>query len=137
MVKDIYDAFIEQQEEIDASISIPSIFDYLSSSDASFETASSNQLQHLQLFYAHNIVTNTIGVIFYHNHSETGEMVDKLQSIKSEGFNLVNPCYRMLKNYIDLDQVHVFGDLSPGQILEKFIWIEEMCLQLGDKNRVK
>ena len=106
----------EQNEGAPADGSGPSLdlLGGLSSSDASFETASSNQLQHLQLFYAHNIVTNTIGVIFYHNHSETGEMVDKLQSIKSEGFNLVNPCYRMLKNYIDLDQVHVFGDLSPG-----------------------
>ena len=138
MIKDIYRAFMEQQEPIDASVSIPSIFDYLSSSDASFETASSNQLQHLQLFYAYNLVTNTIGVIFYHNHTETGELVDKLQSNKSNhGFNLITPCYRMLKNYIDLERVHIFGDLSPSQILEKFNWIEEMCLQLGNENRFR
>ena len=128
MVKDIYDAFILQQEPIDASIFLPGVFDYLQSSDASFETVASNQLQHLQLFYAYNIVTNSIGVIFYHNHTETGELVDKLQSTKKEGYNLIEPCYRMLKNYIDLDRVHTFGDLSPGQILEKFVWIQEICL---------
>ena len=92
MVKDIYDAFIEQQESIDASTYIPSVFDHLQSSDASFETASSNNLQPLQLFYAYNLVTNTIGVIFYHNHTETGELVKKLQSNKKDSFNLVNPC---------------------------------------------
>ena len=110
MVQDIFDAFMIQQEPIDASIKLPTVFDYLQSSDASFETASSNQLQHLQLFYSYNTVTDSIGVIFYHNKTVSNKMENKLE----KEYNLLEPCYRMLKNYIDLDRVHKFGNLSPS-----------------------
>ena len=79
MVKDISRALITQRDKIEASVFIPTVFEYLQSSDASFETAQSNQLQHLRLFYSKNVVTKSIGIIFYHNSSKDGAIQNKLE----------------------------------------------------------
>ena len=69
----------------------------------------------LQIFYSHNIVTDSIGVIFYHNNiSKRYNNKDKIENTLEKSYNLIEPCYRMLNNYIDLDRVHKFGNLSPS-----------------------
>ena len=67
----------------------------------------------LQIFYSHNIVTDSIGVIFYHNKISK-YYKDKIENKLEKEYNLIEPCYRMLNNYIDLDRVHKFGNLSPS-----------------------
>ena len=67
----------------------------------------------LQIFYSHNIVTDSIGVIFYHNNTSK-YYKDKIENKLEKEYNLIEPCYRMLNNYIDLDRVHKFGNLSPS-----------------------
>ena len=132
MVNDIFRAFIVQQDQSEASISIPTIFDQLQSSDASFETASSNQLQHLQLYYAKNIVTHSIGIVFYNEGTDRGKFEKKLKT-----FGYVDNCKKMLQEYIKLDRVHVFGCYSTSQILEKFNWVKQLCLRNGKQNSSK
>ena len=43
----------------------------------------------------------------------------------------------MLKEYLKLDRVHVFGGYSTGQILEKFNWVKSLCLRNGRQNSSK
>ena len=92
------------------------MFSYLQSSDASFETAQVLLMKPLQIFYSHNIVTDSIGVIFYHNNTSKHykDNKDKIEKKLELDYNLIEPCYRMLNNYIDLDRVHKFGNLSPS-----------------------
>ena len=74
MVKNILLAFIESADRNNAITLIPWCLDFIDSSDAQFETASSSKIQTLQLFYQHNIVTHSIGLVFYHNGIEDGEL---------------------------------------------------------------
>ena len=64
------------------------------------------------LFYQHNLVTHSIGLVFYHNgiHYTSEKLDSELQD--KEKMNTVVPCRDMLKKALKLDQVHVFGDIS-------------------------
>ena len=44
MVKDILSAFIENKDRINAMVQLPQVFEFLSSGDATFETASSTKI---------------------------------------------------------------------------------------------
>ena len=35
----------------------------------------------------------------------------------------------MLQSYIHLDKVHVFGNISSGQVLEKITWLKQNCIK--------
>ena len=93
--------------------------DFIDSSDALFETAQSSRIQTIMLFYQHNLVTHSIGLIFYHNgiHYTKKKLDSELQD--KEKINAVVPCRDMLKKALKLDQVHIFGDISMSQLLEK------------------
>ena len=67
MVKNILLAFIESADRNNAITLIPWCLDFIDSSDAQFETASSSKIQTLQLFYEYDTVTHSIGLVFYHN----------------------------------------------------------------------
>ena len=80
MVKNILSAFIESADRINCMTLIPWSLDFIDSNDAQFETASSSKIQTLQLFYKHDIVTRSIGLVLYHNalHPIRKEMYDYL-----------------------------------------------------------
>ena len=44
MVKDILSAFIENKDRVNAMVLLPQVFEFLSSGDATFETASSSRI---------------------------------------------------------------------------------------------
>ena len=44
MVKDILSAFIENKDRVNAMVQLPQVFEFLSSGDATFETASSTRI---------------------------------------------------------------------------------------------
>ena len=77
------------------------------------------------LFYQHNLVTHSIGLIFYHNgiHYTKKKLDSELQD--KEKINAVVPCRDMLKKALKLDQVHIFGDISMSQLLEKIDFVIE------------
>ena len=67
MVKNILFALIEGADRINCMTLIPWSLDFIDSNDAQFETASSSKIQTLQLFYKHDLVTHSIGLVLYHN----------------------------------------------------------------------
>ena len=67
MVKNILLALIEGADRINCMTMIPWSLDFIDSSDAQFETASSSKIQTLQLFYKYDTVTHSIGLVLYHN----------------------------------------------------------------------
>ena len=67
MVKNILLTFVESADRVNAVTLIPWCLDFIDSSDAQFETASSSKIQTLMLFYKYNTVTYSIGLVFYHN----------------------------------------------------------------------
>ena len=74
MVKSILFAFMENADRLNCMVLIPEALEFLKSDDASFETASSNRIQTIMLFYRHNLVTHSIGIVFYHNQYEKGRL---------------------------------------------------------------
>ena len=46
---------------------LPSVFEQLEGTDASFETASSASIQTIKIFYKHKVVTKSIGLVLYNN----------------------------------------------------------------------
>ena len=77
------------------------------------------------LFYKHNLVTHSIGLVLYHNgiHFTYEKLDSELQD--KDKINAVVPCRDMLKKALKLDQVHVFGDISMSQFLEKIDFVIE------------
>ena len=124
MVKNILLAFIENADRNNAMTLIPWCLDFIDSSDAQFETASSGKIQTLQLFYQYDKVTYSIGLVFYHNQIYGGKIDDDLQN----RCNSVGPCHQMLKKALKLDQVHTFGNISVSQLVEKFDFVTERVL---------
>ena len=74
MVKSILFAFMENADRLNCMVLIPEVLEFLKSDDASFETASSNRIQTVMLFYRHNVVTHSIGIVFYHNMFRKGRL---------------------------------------------------------------
>ena len=76
------------------------------------------------LFYSNNIVTHSIGIVFYHNGEYSGGYFDDwLES--EEHLNVVIPSKKILKLCLKLDEVHVFGNLSKSGIIEKIDYLIE------------
>ena len=78
MVKNILLAFVENADKLNCVTLIPWALDFINSSDAQFETASSSKIQTLQLFYRHDTINDSIGIVFYHNRFWKGEIKDDL-----------------------------------------------------------
>ena len=76
MVKNILHAFLQNSDRIDSKVLIPQTLENLKSNDASFETASSSGIQTLMLFYRHGLITQSIGLIFYHNWFRWGMLTE-------------------------------------------------------------
>ena len=66
MIQDLSNVLKSQYDRTTFSIEFPDCFNDLLGNDASFEMALSNTLQPLRLIYEHNVVTDSIGVIFIH-----------------------------------------------------------------------
>ena len=80
------------------------------------------------LFYRHNLVTRSIGIVLYHNiilGRGHGKSEGKLSNSLQRG---ATPCVTMLKEALKLDRVHKFGDISISQILEKMDFVTELTL---------
>ena len=74
MVKNILTAFIKNADRNNAITLVPWCLDFIDSSDAQFETASSSKIQTLQLYYEYDTVTHSIGLVFYHNEIDDEEL---------------------------------------------------------------
>ena len=124
MVQNILLALTQNADRVNAKVLIPQAFEYLSSNDAQFETVTSSRIQTVMLFYIENLVTHSIGIVFYHNKTlSKGIYNDELQN--SLKYNAVYPCLNLLKKALKLDQVHTFGDLSLSQLVEKLDFLTE------------
>lgn len=66
------------------------------------------------LFQSLDLVTHSIGLILYHND------FSGLDHDLQKEHNSVIPCRDMLKKALKLDKVHVYGDISRSQLVEKF-----------------
>ena len=66
MVEDLLSALLLNSDRVNQKVVIPNAFEYLTSRDASFETATSARIQTLMLFHRYDIVTHSIGFVFYH-----------------------------------------------------------------------
>ena len=78
------------------------------------------------LFYSKNLVTHSIGVVFYHN-GEYG--VDGDDMVECQDYiNAVIPSRKILKIGLKLDEVHTFGDLSKSQLIEKIDYLTEISI---------
>ena len=64
MVQDIVKSFETNLNRDNLSVQIPDVFERLKGKDVKFEMVSSNTCQPLNLFYNHNIVTDSIAFIF-------------------------------------------------------------------------
>ena len=95
MIKNILLAFIGSADRINCMTLIPWSLDFIDSSDAQFETASSSKIQTLQLFYKHNIVTHSIGLVLFHNETFS-------KGLKHSG-KTVASSHQMLKKTLKLD----------------------------------
>lgn len=98
MVENILDAFMENLDKLNATVLIPPAFDFLKSGDAQFETSTSARIQTLMLFYRHDLVTHSIGLLFY-NEKSIHQASDDLH----KKFGLVVPCRDMLKKVLKLN----------------------------------
>ena len=67
MVKDILKALLENADRINFTVLLPQALDQLKGNDASFETASSSSIQTVKLYYVKDVVTKSLGLVFYHN----------------------------------------------------------------------
>jgi hypothetical protein len=63
--------------------------------------------------------------VFYHNEIEDGKLSRDLMTDSDFGVAL---CPQMLKKALKLDQVHIFGDLSVSQLLEKMDLMNELTV---------
>ena len=126
MVKNILNALIQNADKINAMVLLPSCFENIIGTDAQFETATSSQIKTLMLFYRHKVITTSIGLVLYHNDPYKEEEKDRLQN----EYDVVAPCAKMLKKALKLDRVHIFGDISLSQLLEKM----DFCTELGLAN---
>ena len=73
MVKDILNALIKGADRINFTVLLPQALDQLKGSDASFETASSSSIQTVKLYYVKDVVTKSLGLVFYHDYIYEGE----------------------------------------------------------------
>ena len=64
MIDDVTDALLHKYDKESLTCEFPSVFDDLAGSDTNFEMVASNTMQTLKLFYSHNIVSKSTGVVF-------------------------------------------------------------------------
>lgn len=129
MVKDILNALIKSADRINFTVLLPQALDQLKGNDASFETASSSSIQTVKLYYVKDVVTKSLGIVFYHNFILYGKLSDRLQN----EYDVVVPSTKMLKTALGLDRVHTRGDISMSQLLETMDWVIENATIEGQK----
>ena len=122
MIKDIFEAFIENADRINFMVLLPQAFSFMNANDVTFETATSSKIRTIKLYYKHNIATLSIGLVFAH-------------SLSSGRGNEVF-LHKMLKNGLKLDRVHTYVGLSLSQQEEKIMWVIEMTA-FGTLNRAQ
>ena len=116
MVKEFTETLLEKLEFANYSVTIPEVFDDLYSADANFETATSNTIQSLKIFYKFNIVTHKIAVVFVNGVWLPGWRRDVLPSAKL--------AVDLLKDKLDFTDVNMYVDLSKSQMIEKLDMIQ-------------
>lgn len=119
MVEDLLLALMLNSDRINQKVVLPNAFEYLTSKDASFETATSSRIQTLMLFHRYDIVTHSIGLVVYHEQIYESCGLFKMERDLEKKFNAVVPSHQMLKEALKLDEVHTFGELSKSQLIEK------------------
>ena len=116
MVKDIFDAFIQNADRINFEVLLPHVFSFMNAKDVSFETASSMKIKTIKLYHKHKVATLSIGLVF-------GHRLDASSSFSGKG-NEVR-LHKMLKLGLKLDRVHTYLDLCLSQLEEKITWVIE------------
>jgi hypothetical protein len=124
MVKDIFEAFIENADRINFMVLLPQAFSFMNANDVTFETATSSKIKTIKLYHKHNIATLSIGLVFAHRGKK--------------GFGKGNEVllHKMLKYGLKLDRVHTYVGLSLSQQEEKIMWVVEMT-EFGTLNRAQ
>ena len=121
MIKDIFEAFIENADRINFMVLLPQAFSFMNAHDVTFETATSSKIKTIKLYHKHNIATLTIGLVFAHGRNTYGN----------------EEClHRMLKYGLKVDRIHTYVDLSLSQLEEKIMWVIEMTA-FGTLNRAQ
>ena len=92
MVKDIFEAFIENADRINFMVLLPQAFSFMNANDVTFETATSSKIKTLKLYHKHNIATLSIGLVFAHGYTYGNEEL----------------LHKMLKYGLKVDRVHTY-----------------------------
>ena len=114
MIKEITDLMLEAYERNFFSLTFPKVLDQMYSGDANFETSASNTLQPLRIYYSHNVVTHSVGIIFV-NGNAFYDSVSRRKAKVAEA---------LLKTDLSIQEVKTFRDLSKSQIIEKMDLIQ-------------
>ena len=110
MIKDVVKIFTEDYSRESFTLTLPSCFDNLSSSDANFEMVASNELQPLRLVYKKNIASKTIACIFVHT---------KTKDLTYDGATERGEMHKTLfKDVFNFDEVNVHTDISKDDMIE-------------------
>ena len=102
---------------------IPMSLDFLKGNDVSFEIAASSQIQTIKLYHRHNLVTQSIALVFAHGDTYDTEI----------------SCSKMLREGLKIDRVHTCIGFSLSQVEEKITWVAEKttsCLCLGGRLQI-
>ena len=93
MVEDLLLALMLNSDRINQKVVIPNAFEYLTSKDASFETATSSRIQTLMLFHRYDIVTHSIGLVVYHECIYESCGLFNMENDLEKKFNAVIPSH--------------------------------------------
>ena len=70
MLKDIFEAFIENADRINLMVLLPHALSFLNGSDVSFETASSSRIKIIKLYHKNKVATQSIGLVIDHRFND-------------------------------------------------------------------
>ena len=91
------------------TVELPACWDSINTKDANFEIIQSNTFHSLKLHYFHNIVTQTLGIVFVNALRLSEQKITKAHAARD-----------LLKETLKFDEVRLYVNLSKCQIIEKF-----------------
>ena len=109
MVKEIEDTLSNRFDKDTLKLEMPQALENLKGNDSKVEVVMSNTIQPINLFYAHNIVTESIAYIFVNTESKGLQYKNAVQRGES--------AHELFNNILEFQVVVVFTDLSKTEII--------------------
>ena len=103
MTQVIAQAMVQKYDRTTMRLTLPNLIDRLNDNSVNFETVKGDQLQKLEMFYAHNVATRSIGVIFVTNPKPYNDQAKK-------GLKALN----LLQTELKFSKVNLYLSLGKG-----------------------